>query len=242
MRRFLITTVVLVLIVGAGLFAMDRAVAAYAEDQIRTQTVAAIGEQGMRSGEPRVDVGGFPFVNEVLDGHDEKLVIVIPDLAGQGLTLPELTLVASDVTAPLETLRSGQGEITAARVEGSTLVPWDVVVAAAKLKDLTLAATEDGTLQVNGDATFAGITVPLAGKAQVSLASPTKLRLRVTELSGTNANLNAVMKSLIEAYKDKLVFDIALPKLPYDLKLSKLRTTPDGLDVTGFAENVPLTR
>ena len=242
MRRILITLVVLVLVVGGGVFAMDRAVAAYAEDQIKTQTVAEVSARGMTSGEPRVDVGGFPFLTEVVSGKYDKIVIVLPNLSGQGLKLPELTLVATGVNAPLDTLRSGEGEIKADRVTGSAVVPWDVVIAAAKLKDLTLSAGDDGSLKVVGKASFAGISVPLTGSAKVSLASPTKLRIQVTDLAGTDANLNAVMKSLIEAYKDKLVFDVALPKLPYGLKLSQVRPTPDGLDISGFAENVPLTQ
>jgi hypothetical protein len=242
MRRILIIAVILVLIVGAGVFAMDRAVAAYAEDQIKTQTVAEVSARGMRSGEPNVDVGGFPFINQVVSGEYDKIVIVLPDLAGQGLELPRLTLVATGVHAPLTTLRSGEGQIVADRVTGSAVVPWDVVVKAAKLKDFTLTAGDDGTLKVSGKASFAGFSVPLTGSAQVSLASPTKLRVRVTDLAGTDANLNAAVKSLIEAYKDKLVFDVALPKLPYDLKLSQVRPTRDGLDISGFAENVPLAQ
>jgi len=241
LRRFLITAVVLVLVVGGGVFAMDRAVAAYAEDQIKQQTVAEVSRRGMSSGEPSVDVGGFPFLTEVVSGKYDQIVIVLPDLTGQGMTLPKFTLTASGVNAPLDSLRSGQGTITADKVTGTAVVPWDVVVKQTKFKDLTLSADADGTLKVAGNATLGGFTIPLTGSAQVTLASPTKLRVRVTDLTGTDANLNALVKSLIQAYKDKLVFEFALPKLPYDLKLQKIRPTPDGLDITAYAENVPLT-
>jgi hypothetical protein len=242
MRRFLITTLVIVLIVGAGLFAMDRALAAYAEGKIKDQTSSQLAARGMRSGEPQVDVGGFPFVNQVLAGEYKKITIVLPNVQGQGLTLPKLTLTATDVKAPLDALRSGTGNITATKVTGTSIVPWDVVIAAAKLKDLTLSANADGSLRVSGTVSFAGIQVPLTGSAQVSVAGPTRLRVRVTELSGADPNLNSVVKGLIEAYKDRLVFDVAVPKLPYDLKLSQVKPTADGLDLQVFAENVPLTQ
>ncbi|MEV6967353.1 DUF2993 domain-containing protein [Hamadaea sp. NPDC051192] len=242
MRRFLITAVVLVLIVGVGVFAIDRAVAAYAEDQIKQQTVAEVSRRGMSSGEPSVDVGGFPFITEVMSGKYDQIVIVLPNLAGQGITLPKFTLTASGVNAPLDALRSGEGTITADKVTGTSVVPWDVVVKQTKFKGLTLAADADGTLRVSGEATLGGFSIPLTGKAKVTLAGPTKLRVQVTELNGTDANLNALVKSLIAAYQDKLVFDVALPKLPYDLKLQKINATPDGLDITAYAENVPLNQ
>ncbi|MEV0273140.1 DUF2993 domain-containing protein [Hamadaea sp. NPDC050747] len=242
MRRFLITAVVLILIIGVGVFAMDRAVAAYAEDQIKQQTVAEVARRGMSSGEPSVDVGGFPFFTEVVSGEYDQIVIVLPDLKGQGITLPKFTLTASGVNAPLDALRSGEGTITADKITGTAVVPWDVVVKQTKFKDLTLSADPDGTLKVAGEATLGGFSIPLTGKAKVTLAGPTKLRVQVTDLSGTDPNLNALVKSLIAAYQDKLVFDVALPKLPYDLKLQKITATPDGLDLTAYAENVPLTQ
>lgn len=242
MRRFLITTAVILVVVAVGLFGMDRALAAYAEGRIADQTSAEVASQGLRSGTPKADVGGFPFATQVLAGVYKKITIDIPDIQGQGLRVPNLNLIATDVNAPLEALRSGNGAITAAKVVGSAVVPWDVVIAAAKLKDLTLAANPDGSLKVSGKVTFAGLSVPLTGSAQVSVASPTTLKVQVTELAGTDANLNSVVKSLISAYKDRLVFTVAVPKLPYDLKLSKVNPTADGLDLRVFAENVPLTQ
>jgi hypothetical protein len=241
MRRFLITLFVIVVVVGIGLFAMDRALAAYAEGKIVDQTSAQVAKQGMRSGKPTADVGGFPFTTQVVAGKYKKITIGIPDLQGQGLKIPKLTLVATDVKAPLDALRSGQGEITAAKVTGSAVVPWDSVIAAAKLKDLTLNANPDGSLKVSGEVTFAGYSVPLTGSAKVSVAGPSSLKIQVTDLAGTNPNLNSVVRSLITAYQDRLVFTVAVPKLPYDLKLSKVSPTPDGLDLQVFAENVPLT-
>jgi hypothetical protein len=241
MRRFLITMGVIVVVLAVGLFGLDRALAAYAEGKIAEQTSAEVAKQGMRSGTPTVDVGGFPFATQVVAGEYKKIQIDIPDLQGQGLRVPNLTLVATGVKAPLEALRSGQGSITAAKVTGSAKVPWDVVIAAAKLKDLTLSADEDGSLKVAGTVTFAGFSVPLTGKAKVSLAGPATLRVQVTDLQGQNGNLNSVVKNLIEAYKDRLVFTIAVPKLPYNLKLSKVSPRPDGLDLQVFAEDVPLT-
>lgn len=241
MRRFLITLSVIVVVVAVGLFAMDRALAAYAEGKIAEQTSAQVAKQGMRSGTPKADVGGFPFATQVVAGEYDKITIQIPDLQGQGLRLPNLTLVATDVKAPLEALRSGSGSITATKVTGSAVVPWDVVIAASKLKDLTLSANEDGSLKVSGQVSFAGMSVPLTGKAKVTVAGPTSLRVQVTDLQGTDPNLTSLVRSLIAAYKDKLVFTVAVPKLPYDLKLSKVSPTPDGLDLQVFADNVPLT-
>jgi LmeA-like phospholipid-binding len=241
LRRFLITSVVLVLVVGAGLFAMDRAVAAYAEDQIKQKTVAEVASLGMRSDDPSVDVGGFPFLTEVVSGKYEQIVIVLPNLSGQGMTLPKFTLTASGVNAPLDTLRSGEGTITADKITGTSVVPWDVVVKQTKFKDLKLSADADGTLKVAGNATLGGYSIPLTGSAKVTLAGPTKLRVQVTDLAGTDPGLNSLIKGLIAAYKEKLVFDFSLPKLPYNLKLQKIQATPDGLDITAYAENVPLS-
>ncbi|WP_027342448.1 LmeA family phospholipid-binding protein [Hamadaea tsunoensis] len=242
MRRFLITAAVLIVIVAAGVFGIDRAVAAYAEDQIRQQTVAEVSKQGMKSDDPRVDVGGFPFINQVIGGKYDKITIVLDNLAGQGITLPELTLEATGVNAPLEALRSHQGSITADKVTGHSVIPWASVVAAAKLPELQLSANDDGTLKVSGTASFAGLSVPLTGAAQVTLATPTSLRVRVTELGGTDPNLNAAITALIDKFKERLVFTFQLPKLPYNLKLSKVQPTPAGLDISGYADDVPLTK
>src|SRR3954452_17749864 len=129
MRRFLITIFVILVVLAVGFFGLDRALAAYAEGKIADQTSAEIAKQGMRSGTPRVDVGGFPFTTQVLAGKYQKIQIDIPDLQGQGVKLPTLRLVATDVKAPLEALLSGQGSITAGKVTGTSVVPWDVVIA-----------------------------------------------------------------------------------------------------------------
>ena len=119
MRRLLITFVVILVVLAVGFFGLDRALAAYAEGKISDQTSAEIAKQGMRSGTPTVDVGSFPFATQVVAGEYKRIEIDIPDLQGQGVKLPMLTLVATDVKAPLEALRSGTGSITAGKVTGT---------------------------------------------------------------------------------------------------------------------------
>lgn len=241
MRRFLITTLILLVVVGGGLFAMDRASASYAESQVATQVSNEVTARKLTSQAPAVDVGGFPFLTQVIAGRYDEITIGLRDLSNGALTLPLLTIVATGVDAPLDKVRNGEGPITADKVTGESTVPWSAIVAAVGAKGLVLSGDDEGRVHVAGTVSLAGVNVPLSGTGKASISNG-KVHFAVTELTTTDPTVSETIKVLIDQYKSRLAYDLTVPKLPYDLKLTDVRPTAAGVRINALAEHVTLTK
>ncbi|MBB5870633.1 hypothetical protein F4553_004012 [Allocatelliglobosispora scoriae] len=239
MRRLLVTTLVLLVVVGGGLYAMDRVSANYAESQVAKQVSNEVAARKLTSQAPAVEVGGFPFLTQVIGGRYEQITINLRDLSNGQLTLPLLTIVATDVDAPLDKVRAGEGPITASKVTGESTVPWSAIVTAVGAKGLVLSGDDSGKVHVSGAVTLGGLSVPLTGGGTASVSNG-RVRFAITELTTTDANVTDTIQGLIDQYKSRLSYEFSVPKLPYDLKLTEVRATVGGVRISGVAVNVPL--
>lgn len=241
-RRLLVVTVVLVLILAIVLAVADRVAVAYAEravaDQIRQQIVA----QNIESSEPEVSIGGFPFLTQVLAGNYQSVSIVLRDVTGavngNAVRLPELDVDARGVRAPLETLRSGQGEVTADTVLGTATVSYDSVVQLIDQPGLTLSE-RDGQLGVTAPVEILGQQITLTGTADLEVAQGEVL-LRFADLDAEGLPGNDAAQSFVSAYAQQISIAVPLPVLPFQLDLQQVDVTPAGLVVTATAQDVPL--
>ncbi|AGZ46401.1 LmeA family phospholipid-binding protein [Actinoplanes friuliensis] len=243
-RRLLITFVVLLLLILAVLVVADRMGASYAERVIGDRVTEQLTQQKATSEKPKVSIEGVPFLTQVLAGKYQEIKIGLDNFSGpagngKDIKMPLLDISAKDVDAPLDTVRTGNGDIVASTVTGAGTIGY------ANLAELTgqpgLKLSERGGKLVGA--------APIEALGQTFNASGTaNLEVKDGVVKVTFANVTAdglpdipLVRSLVDTYVQKLAFDLKVPALPLDLKVQKVQPTAGGLVVTAGASNVSLS-
>jgi hypothetical protein len=242
-RRLLIVLIVLLVVVGGILFAVDRFGASFAEGQIADRVAREVEANGATSARPEVEIGGVPFVTQVLDGRYKEITILLRDFsgsAGQGKTvkLPLLDIRARDVRAPLDTIRSGNGQIIATTVAGTGTVDYASLATLLDRKGVTLGES-NGKLSVKGPFEAAGQTFNITGTADIAVKGDI-VQVRFAELTAEGLPAIPLVQNLVNNYAKQISIDLKLPDLPLQLAVQKVEPRPEGLVVTAAADEVPL--
>lgn len=168
-RKLLIGFVVLLLVLAGLVVIADRVAASVAERTIADEVRQQVARQHAQSSPPEVEVGGFPFLTQVVDGRYERITIRMRDVQGavQGdaISLPSLDVDARNVRASLDTLRTGQGDVVAETVNGTATISYQSLAALLDREGLTLGE-RNGQLAVTAPWTSSVSSSP-------SPASPT---------------------------------------------------------------------
>ena len=250
-RRSLVVLVVL-LVVLAGLFVVaDRVAANVAESRISDQAATEMRNRGITSAqEPDVSVGGFPFLTQVLAGTYQKVTISVDQPQSGRVKLQHLTIEANQVHAPLNTLTSGQGQVTADTVTGTAKLGWDVVQSlidqtplrqipgldASQLK----VAVDNNKLTMSAPVSFAGLKLTLVAAGTLTVANG-EVRVQIEDLrTESGGATSSVSKDFINRFRDAFNVKIDVPQMPYKLVINKVQTTSEGITVTATAANVVL--
>jgi LmeA-like phospholipid-binding len=252
-RRWLIALVVVVIVL-AGLFVVaDRVAVNVAENRIADQAVTAMRERDITSDrKPSVNIGGFPFLTQVLAGKYQKVTISVDHPRNGTVTLDHLTITANDVHAPLDTIRTGQGQVTADSVAGTATMGWDVVrslidttplrqVPGLDISKLSVTV-KDNKVNMSAPIAFAGISLTLQTSGTLTVDKG-EVRLQIEDLRAVSPNggTSAIAPSFLNQYRDRLNVKIAIPTLPYSLVVNKVQTSNSGVLVTATAANVVLS-
>ncbi|WP_089157484.1 LmeA family phospholipid-binding protein [Micromonospora sp. NBS 11-29] len=241
-RKVLIGFVVLLLVLVGLLVVADRVAAGVAERAIADQVRQEIAKQDAQSAAPQVEVGGFPFLNQVLAGKYERISIKLTDVRGdvQGdaVELPRLDVDAHDVTASLDTLRSGRGDVVAKSVDGRGTVTYDSLAKLLDRPGLTLGE-RGGKLAVTAPVDILGVKLTVNGTADVTVAGG-KVALRFNDLAADGLPNVPLARTLLANYARGISVDVPLPELPFQLNLRKVEPRPEGLVVTADAADVPI--
>lgn len=216
MRKLLITVVVL----AALLLVADRVAVSVAEGQVATQMRTA----GALDKDPRVDIRGFPFLTQALAGRYDEIGVGTTDYERSGVRLRSLDVVLRGSRIPLAD--AARGEVDAVPVEGLTA---DAVVAyvdlAGKSKVVGLRITPRGDeVELTGKVTVLGQTVSASARSRISL-SGNRLVVRarsVKVLGQSSALLDRAVQRLLDVTVD-------VGRLPYGLRLTGVRVSPDGV-------------
>ncbi|WP_166386657.1 LmeA family phospholipid-binding protein [Catellatospora methionotrophica] len=234
MKKFLVITAVAVFVLGVLVVVADRAGAHYAEREIAARVSARMQDQGITSAPPEVEIQGFPFLTQVAAGRYTQIDITMRDLKGGQLPLPLLNVAAHEVEASLSELKDGTARPVAALVDGDATVSYGSLVEASGLNGITLTSAGPNDVRVTGKVPIIG---EVTGTAEVTVVDGSHVRLRVTSLKGA---AGSVSQTIINAYKDRLAVTLTLPKLPFNLELTKVQTESTGLIVGFTAKNVEL--
>ena len=242
-RRLLITFIVLLIVVAGLLVALDRFAASYAERTIGDRVSQQIADQNATSEKPDVTVEGVPFLTQVLDGNYKEIRIGLTNLSGPAdnnrtVRIADLDVRALDVNAPLDTLRTGNGDIVARTVTGVGTIDYPQLAELIGQPGLKLAE-KDGKLIGNAPVQALGQTFDVSGTAAVTVKEGV-VRVRFSDVTAAGLPDVPLIRSLIDSYVQKLSVDLRVPELPLKLAVQKVEPTPAGLRFTAGADNVSL--
>jgi len=242
-RKLLIGLVVLLLVVGGLLVVADRVAVGVAERLIAERVSQEVSKQGAQSAKPDVEVGGTPFLTQVLDGRYERISITLRDVQasveGDAVRLPVLDVDARNVRASIDTLRTGQGDIVADTVNGTGTISYESLAALLNRPGLKLGE-QGGKLAVTAPVDILGQKFTVAGTADVTVAENGKVALRFNNLDAAGLPNLPLARLALNRYAQGISIDVPLPELPFQLAVREVRPLPEGLAVTADAKNVPI--
>nr|WP_275941221.1 DUF2993 domain-containing protein [Planosporangium flavigriseum] len=234
-----------------GLFAVvDRVAVNMAEKRIADQAASEMRNRGITSdSKPRASISGFPFLTQVLSGTYQNVTIDVDKPHTGQVTLDHITLAANQVHAPLDTIRSGRGRVTADTVQGTAAIGWDAVkqlvdttplrqVPGLDVSKLQITA-KDNKLNLAAPITFAGLNLQLQATGTLAVTKG-QVHLQLDDLraaSGNGASL-PVPPSFVDQYRSQLGVNIAVPKLPYSLVVNKVESNANGIVIIATAADV----
>jgi hypothetical protein len=242
-RRLLVTLIVLLVIIGIALAVLDRFGASYAEKVIGDRVAQQVADQKATSDKPDVTIEGVPFLTQVLAGKYQEIRIQLRNFAGPAangktLAMPLLDIRAKDVRAPLDTLRTGKGDIVATTVTGAGTIGYAEVADLIGQKGLVLSQ-RDGKLIGTAPVQALGQTFTVTGAATLAVVNGV-VQVRFSDVTAQGLPDVALVRGIIDSYVQRLAVDLKVPALPLKLKVQKVEPTPAGLVVTAAANEVSL--
>ena len=243
-RRLLITLIVLLVLLGIIFAVADRFGASYAERVIADRVAQQVADQDATADRPDVTVEGVPFLTQVLRGEYQEIKIELRNFAGPAgngrtIRMPLLDVRAKDVRAPLDTLRTGQGDIIATTVTGAGTVDYATLAALTDREGVKLAE-KDGKLAVTAPLEVLNQTVTVNGTANLEVAANNVVRVRFEQVTAEGLPDIPLVQNALNNYAKQISVDLAVPALPLKLAVQKVQPTPAGLVVTAAADEVPL--
>jgi hypothetical protein len=247
-RKTIFVLVILVVAIGGLLIAADRVAAYAAERTVVSQSKQEMTSQGITSPQdPKVAIGGFPFLTQVIRGRYSKITIDVVKPTDQGITLDDLTVVATGVNASAGALINGNGQITADNVAGTARLDWSSV---NKLIDLsqfgntsgaTAAALPDGEVQITAPVSALGFSTTVVATGTIGIAGDgSSAQVTIKKVTTKGGDVPSVLQQLLGSLEEQLAFSVKIPPLPYHLKIKSVQAKPEGVTVTATATNVAL--
>lgn len=234
MRRLLIALAMLALL----LVVVDRVGAWAAQRALADQVSQELTSRGVDSAPPEASIDRVPFLTQVAAGRYESITVHLRDVGTDELRLPTVDLTAWEVTAATSDLLNREGPVTAERLTGTATISYRSVADQVGLPDLHLSAT-DGRLRIELAADALGTPVQVSGEA-TTVVVDSAVQVLVEDLRIEQPSVPAGAEALLTDLAQLLSVTVALPPLPYGLRLESVRAESAGLVVTVAGENVRL--
>jgi hypothetical protein len=217
-RRIGTTLLVLLVLVVAAAVIGDRVAKSYAQDRIAQQ----VQTQAALAAKPSVNIEGFPFLTQLASHNLRKVDISARDVREGKISISSVNATASGIH-----LSSGFNGATIDQVNGTALITFASLEAAAGTRGITLAADP-----ANGPNSMSVSAGPIGTKAKVTLTSPTEVTVKVESFSGA-------LGSLIGQLPD---YVINIPALPAGLKVNSISVTSQGVVLTAAGQHTTLSQ
>ncbi|WP_282786093.1 MULTISPECIES: DUF2993 domain-containing protein [unclassified Nocardia] len=219
----------LIVVLAIALIIGDRVAVTLAQNEIG-RAIAGEYELPQR---PRVEIGGFPFLTQAVDGRYREIDIQVGDWHDQDIHVRDLEVRLNDVSAPLRDLLGNRtSNLVAATATATALVPYDVVRDYAPSGVETISHSPEG-LRVTGTFSVEGIPVPAT---LIVTVEPTADGIEVTPVSVQPATGGPTIP--LALLRNSLAFTVPLQRLPLGARLTDIQPSTDGLQVTAVAHDV----
>ena len=240
----MITVGVLLLLLLGLLVVADRFGKSVAEQLIGDRVVAQLNDQNATSQEPDVTIAGVPFLTQVLAGKYQEIKILLNDFTGpagngKNIKMDQLDIRAEYVKAPLDTIRSGTGDIVASTVTGAGTITYDNLADLIGREGLKLSE-RDGKLVGTAPIKALGQTFNASGTANLAVNDGV-VSVSFSDVTAEGLPDIPLVRSLIDGFVKQLSVDLKVPALPLGMKVQKVEPTPEGLVVTAGASDVSLS-
>lgn len=250
-RRAATVLVVLLLVLVAIAVVADRVAAYAASRTIADQAQQQMAAQHVHSPDkPTVSVEGFPFLTQVMAGKYQKVIIHSTHLTSSdlpGVVLDRLDVTATGINATTSALLNGDGQITADHISGTASLGWDSVTKlmvnsanTSQLRGVSVTSVKDGEIQLRAPVDLLGTRTTVVATGQLVVSGAT-IRVRITHIDTEGGDVPPAMRDLLSTLRSAFAVTVRVPPLPYHLKISKMQPTPDGIAITAFADNVPIS-
>ncbi|MGW4243079.1 LmeA family phospholipid-binding protein [Nocardia sp. NPDC004722] len=225
MRTLLVLLIVLVI----GLIIGDRVGVVFAQNEIAKH----IQTEYNLSAQPRVSIGGIPFLTQALSGSYHDIDVRVGDWSVQKVSVEDVDVALKDVSASIGDVMNGRtSAFVAGTATATALVTYDTVQTYAPSSVESLSYGADG-LSVKGNFPVGGVSVPAT---VVVTVSPTDegIEITPTAVKTVAGGIPIPLASL----RKSLTFTVPLKQLPLGAKLTGIQPDAKGLKATAVAQNV----
>ena len=217
MRKLLTSLVVLVVL----LVAADRITVHYVERSVGDR----MREDGRLDVSPKVDIRGFPFLLQALQGQYDHTVVHVRDLTRNGVTVSRLDVTIDGAKLPLSKVRT----VTDIPVDGlhaTAVVTYYELAHSSGLANLSITPKGQGV----------AVTGTVAGVKATALSTVTLKgdRIVVTAQSISAGGVKLPLRGVLD-------FSVRIPTLPFGLHLDSATARPDGVYLTASTGRTVLT-
>jgi LmeA-like phospholipid-binding len=225
MRKGLV--IFLILVIGL-VIAADRIGLAVAQDQIAKNVASEYGLDHT----PKVQIKGFPFINQALSGEYGEIDVTVGDVTQLGVHLTDTVVTLKGVKAPLSDAVHGDSSKMVADTATSVATVSYADVDKESPRGMKVSA-KGSALQVRGPVTVLGVTRTVTATVTVR---PSGRSVRVVPQT-VNAGGTTLPVALIQ---QAFTFTMPVKGLPLNTRISDVKVQPDGLRVTTTGEHVNL--
>lgn len=237
-----VRALIIVLVVLAVLFVVaDRISLRVAQDEVRDQVLRHASWTGGRT---EVHIGGFPFLTQVLRGDYREVEVRAEDVTIRDVPDVTVQVTLHGVHLSMSDLRAHDlNDVPVDRIEGTAEVTYQAVADRIADAGRQIGITDVGLRSSDGELQLA-VSLDLLGQRVVGVAdgslavSDGALRITATGLD-VDGSAPAELADPALAAVNAVLTDVAvLPTLPYDLKLTSVSLTADGIRADAVATDV----
>lgn len=188
----------------------------------------AVAEQARQSADltatPTVKLRGFPFLTQAISGRFERIDLRATDLDRGGVRVASLSATLHDAQVPWrEALDGSVTSIPVGSLEATAVVAYADLAHRSRLVGVTIVPEGD-RVRLTGRVSVLGQSVQVSALSAVSLK---RGRIAVTATSVRLLGMSS--PALVNAVARVVNLTVPVGTLPYDLQLTGLRVTPEGL-------------
>lgn len=219
MRKLIVSLIVLVIL----LVAADRVAVAGVERDLANRIAASAD----LSGTPTVTITGIPFLTQAVSGHYPEVQFDLGTFTYGGVPVRNLHGAAHDVTAPLDGILQNRPDVRARRVTVTGTLSRATIDKYAP-QGVKIGGNGD-RLTASGEVTVGAQKVKFDAEMRVELVDG-GIRVQAEKIEGVPDQVARLVSYTIP-FKGKL---------PFDVKVTGVRSVPGGLEFSAEASDVPI--